>query len=72
MEQQDREDTVGKIARLMWQDYNAGCARMYPDPVSWKVHFEQKHAKGFSVLFEWLGDAYVEFASELNAKGDAF
>ena len=66
LEQQYRDDSVGKLATLMWQDYNAGCAGHILTPVGWKEHFEQRHPKKFGELLEWLGDAYVEYATGLN------
>lgn len=68
LDQQDRNDSVGKIAAVVWSDHNSGCAPMYPDPVSWKKHFEAKHAPKLDVLMEYLGDAYVEYATQLKPR----
>lgn len=68
LDQQDRTDNVGRLARLVWDDHNAGCAVMYPDPVSWKKHFEARHAAKLPLLMEMLGDAYVEYATQLDPR----
>jgi len=65
-EQDDRDDNVGRFAKLAYADYNAGCASAFKDAVAWKEHFEQKHPKKFGVLLELLGDAYVEYSTELD------
>jgi hypothetical protein len=62
LEQQDRDDTAGFLARTMFDDYNAGCASLYPDAARWKEHFESKHKKHAAFLMELLGDALVEYA----------
>ena len=72
LDQQEREDSVGKLARVVRDDHNAGCATMFRDPVSWKEHFEHYHRKSFAALFTMLGDAYVEYATSLNTKTDRF
>jgi hypothetical protein len=70
-EQDDRDDRVGRFARLAYADYNAGCASPFKDAVAWKVHFEQKHPKKFGVLLELLGDAYVEYCTEFSEQDKA-
>ena len=65
-EQDDRDDRVGRFARLAYADYNAGCASPFKDAVAWKVHFEQKHPKKFEELLDMLGDAFVEYSTELD------
>ena len=72
LDQQDRQDSVGKLAQLVWADHNSGCAVMYRDPVSWKEHFERRHAKQLGALMDMLGDAFVEYASGLGTKTDQF
>jgi hypothetical protein len=56
----------------MWQDYNAGCAGPYKTAVEWKEHFEQKHPSKFEALLELLGDAYVEYCTELKEQKETF
>ena len=50
LDQQDRDDSVGKLSRLMVMDHNAGCAVMYRDPVSWKEHFEKFHRTNLEMI----------------------
>jgi hypothetical protein len=71
LEQDDREDSVGRLSRLVQADYSAGCASLYKDAVAWKVHFEQKHPKKFGVLLELLSDAYVEYCTEFSEQDGA-
>jgi hypothetical protein len=66
LDQQDREDSIGLLARTVWQDYNAGCANLYKTAVEWKEHFEQSHSKRFAALLELLGDAYVEYCTTVT------
>jgi hypothetical protein len=72
LDQQDRDDSVGLLTRTMWQDYNAGCAGPYKTAVEWKEHFEQKHPSKFEALLELLGDAYVEYCTELKEQKETF
>lgn len=65
-EQQDRNDSVGLFARVAYYDYNAGCAGMYRDAIEWKKHFEVKHMRKYPKLMELLGDAFVDYCSELG------
>lgn len=65
-EQQDRDDNVGLFARVAFYDYNAGCAGYYRDAVAWKKHFDVKHVRKAPKLNEMLGDAYVEYCTELD------
>jgi len=57
--------SVGRLAELCFADVNAGCALPFYDAVGWKKHFERYHADSFDVVFELLGDAFVEFCSQL-------
>lgn len=70
--QQDRDDSVGLFARVAFYDYNAGCALVFGDAVGWKKHFEVKHARKYPKLIELLGDAYVEYCTELGEKSSKF
>ena len=72
LDQRDRVDAVGMLANVAYNDHNAGCASMYKDPVSWMHHFEDKHRKQLARLMEGLGDAYVEYCSQLGTKNDLF
>jgi hypothetical protein len=72
LDQQERADSVGELARLMLTDHNAGCAVMYRDPFGWKDHFEAAHRGKLTVLMDMLGDAYVEYANSLGTRTDSF
>jgi hypothetical protein len=72
LDQQDRDDSVGKLAKLMVMDHNSGCAVMYRDPISWKRHFELFHRGKLGVLMDMLGDAYVEYCNSLGTRTDSF
>ena len=72
LDQQDRDDTVGKLAKVMWDDYNAGCAVMFKDPVAWKNHFESRHKKQAPLLMEWLSDTFVEYCTSLGTRTNEF
>jgi hypothetical protein len=72
LDQQDRDDSVGKLARLIIMDHNAGCAVMYRDPISWKKHFELFHRPKLDALMDMLGDAYVEYCTSLGTRTDSF
>jgi hypothetical protein len=70
LDQIDREDGVGRFARVVWDDYNSGCAAMYKDAVAWKTHFEHSHGSKLGVLVQLLEDAYVEYAMSLDQQDD--
>ena len=72
LDQMDRDDSVGKLAKVMWDDHNAGCATMFKDPVSWKNHFEGSHKKQAPLLMEWLSDMFVEYCTSLNTRTNEF
>jgi hypothetical protein len=72
LDQQDRDDTVGKLAKVMWDDYNAGCASMFKDPVAWKNHFESVHRKQAALLMDWLSDTFVEYCTSLDTRTNEF
>jgi hypothetical protein len=72
LDQIDREDGVGRFARVVWEDYNSGCAAMYKDAVAWKKHFEKCHRSKLELLVQLLEDAYVEYAMGLDQHDDAF
>ena len=72
LDQMDRGDSVGKLAKVMWDDHNAGCAAMFKDPVSWKNHFEGSHGKQAPLLMDWLSDMFVEYCTSLNTRTDQF
>ena len=72
LDQMDRGDSVGKLAKVMWDDHNAGCAAMFKDPVSWKNHFESSHGKQAPLLMDWLSDMFVEYCTSLNTRTDQF
>ena len=71
-EQRDRDDSVGLFARVAFYDYNAGCASVFKDAVAWKKHFEVKHVRKAPNLMELLGDAFVEYCSELGKSSTQF
>jgi hypothetical protein len=66
LDQIDREDNVGRFGRLVWEDYNSGCAAMYKDALGWRAHFEKCHGAKLGPLLELLSDAYVEYVRELD------
>lgn len=68
MDQDDRDDAVGELARLLFTDYNAGCALMYKDPLGWMEHFKQAHRKSFEKVKDMLGEAYTEYIDTLSTK----
>lgn len=68
LEQQDRTDSVGYVARICYNDYNAGCAMMYRDPIGWAEHFKNSHSRHYEKLKSILGDAYVEYVAQAIAK----
>lgn len=68
LEQSDRDDSVGVLARLLFHDYNAGCALMYKDPLGWMQHFKQAHGRVSEKVKDMLGDAYVEYVDTLSTK----
>lgn len=73
LDQQDREDGVGALARTAWGDYNAGCAPvMFQDAIGWKEHFEKIHRKSFNKLMDLLGEAFVEYVAFLDTKSEEF
>jgi hypothetical protein len=71
-DQKDRDDRTGQLAKLVWSDYNSGCARAYRDAVGWKEHFERKHPRHYSELLDLLGDAFVEYVNELDKQAEMF
>lgn len=72
LDQRSRDDSVGDLAGLAYEDYNAGCAGVYKDAVAWLAHFESMHRKQLPILTEMLGDAYVEYCTQLSTKTDEF
>jgi len=72
LDQRGREDSVGDLADLVYEDHNAGCAIMFKDAVAWMGHFEDMHRRQLSILTELLGDAYVEYCNQLGTQTDEF
>lgn len=72
LDQQDRDDSVGKIAKLMYRDHNDGCAIMFKDATGWLHHFQDKHVRQLPILTEMLGDAYVEYCTTLKRTNEGF
>lgn len=72
LDQVDRDDSVGYLARVMRDDYNAGCASRFKDPVAWKAHFESRHRKQAPLLMSWLSDTFVEYCVGLGTKSNEF
>ena len=72
LEQQDRPDSVGVLAKTIYDDQNAGCAIMYKDAVAWLHHFEERHRGKLAILTDMLGDAYVEYCIQLDTRTDEF
>jgi len=68
LEQQDRTDEIGKVARVCYSDYNAGCAMMYRDPIGWAEHFKSSHSKHYENVKSVLGDAYLEYIAQSSVK----
>lgn len=68
LEQQYRDDPIGYMARVCYNDYNAGCAIMYRDPIGWAEHFKNSHSRHYEKLKSILGDAYVEYVAQAIAK----
>jgi hypothetical protein len=72
LDQQGREDSIGDLADLVYEDHNAGCAIMFKDAVAWLSHFESSHRKQLVILTEMLGDAYVEYCTQLGTHTNEF
>jgi hypothetical protein len=72
LDQQDRSDATGRIARAIFEDHNAGCAVMYADPIGWMKHFQEKHRKTLPTLSTLLGEAYVEYVNSLAYENTDF
>lgn len=68
MEQQGREDNIGVLAGMCFNDYNAGCALLYKDPLGWMQHFKLAHQKQSELVKSMLGDAYLEYVATLSIK----
>jgi hypothetical protein len=64
--QRDRNDSVGLLGKLLFNDYNAGCAGGGYDPLAWMEHFYQKHPKASEMVKLSIGDAYSEYLDEMN------
>lgn len=64
-EQIGRGDNIGRLARMVWGDYNAGCFVVKPEDAIWiKKHFEGKHKEIVPFLSVALKDAYTEYVAE--------
>jgi hypothetical protein len=63
MEQDDREDEVGALVRVIFRDYNNGCLSKLTSVGDIFDHFEAKHPKAFPEVKEYLAmgmDLYVQ------------
>lgn len=64
-EQLGRGDTIGRLARMVWADYNAGCFTVPPEDALWiKNHFSSKHKECVDFLSVSLKEAYIEYLAE--------
>lgn len=72
LEQQDRPDSVGMLARTAYKDHNDGCAILYKDAIGWLHHFQGRHRNNLAILIGMLGDAHVEYCTQLDTKTDEF
>lgn len=63
---------MGELARLLWGDYNSGCAIMYKAPMYWINHFSKSHPKALEKVMGLMGDAYSDFLIELAENKDLF
>jgi hypothetical protein len=62
LDQQDREDATGSIARVIWKDINNGCGSTYfRSSRSWLNHFEDKHTKILTSLKPLLAESYLRY-----------
>jgi hypothetical protein len=66
MDQQGRNDDVGRFARLCWEDYTAGCARYFAGAVEWRDHFQKKHPNKVDLIFPLLKTAFTEYVESLT------
>lgn len=72
LDQDDREDSVGLLARTAKSDINNGCSRVYPYATDWLHHFKDRHSKQLPKLMEPLGDAYVEYCTTFDERKQDF
>ena len=67
LDQQDRDDSTGDCARLLWADINNGCATtMLQTPVEWKNHFERHHRKIVNKTDALLLNAYTAYLNSFS------
>lgn len=61
LEQQEREDSTGRLARLIWSDINNGCGNTFlKTVVDWNRHFEAEHPR-LPSLKPWFASAYTDY-----------
>jgi len=67
-EQRDRNDDVGRFARLCWDDFTSGCARWFSGAVEWRDHFVALHPDRADFMFGLLREAFVAYADDVVSK----
>ena len=66
MEQEDRDDEVGDLQRLIHRDFNNGCL---PPPKTTKAvieHFINKHPDRFIEVRQWFVEAIKAYDAPLD------
>jgi len=66
LEQEYRKDDVGKLAHLVYQDLNNGCAMGIKSYVGWYVHFAKHHKHNSLILLNLLDKAQDEHIKSLT------
>ena len=65
MEQDDREDAVGDLRKLLFADYNNGCLPQVSSAKSVAVHFLDHHPKQFLFFRDLLEKAIKAYEDPL-------
>ena len=64
-DQLGRKDDIGRLARMVWADYNAGCFVIPPTDAVWvQKHFSSKHKETVAFLSVALKEAYAGYVNE--------
>lgn len=61
LEQLDRTDRVGKLAKLIEMDINNACLPRTLSATGIQKHFFDRHIKGYAVILPALSGAYKEY-----------
>ena len=66
MDQEDRDDEIGALRKLLYKDYNNGCLPSITDPKVIGLHFFTKHESVYWDVLSMFSKALKTYDQPLN------